>query len=349
MSCDEALGRDASVQHHLRRYQLLLDDPTITEIAINGPDRICVERNGCWEETACQVSATELRQFGIAVARYSDQQWSAHHPLLSATVPYHGSVANAPALELRLQLVGPPAVAFGQYAFVIRKPAPSAKSLIDFADSGFFGELVASASKQQQAETMLQSLYQQHHISEFLVAAVRQRKNIVVSGATGSGKTTFMKALLLEIPRNQRLITIEDARELSMPHPNTVHLLYSKGSQSSSEVGPRDLLEACFRMKPDRILLAELRGDEALYYIRSAASGHPGSITTVHAGTCAVAFEQMAIMIKDSRGGASLDFETIHRLLRLTIDVVVQLQNDGTQRWVSEIYFRPPAAVTVSA
>ena len=171
--------------------------------------------------------------------------------------------------------------------------------------------------------------------------AVHSRLNIVVAGATGSGKTTFMKGLVQEIPRHERLITIEDVRELFLPHENTVHLLYSKGGQSAANVAPKDLLESCLRMKPDRILLAEVRGDECLYYIRNAASGHPGSMTSCHAGSPALAFEQMAIMIQDSKGGANLTFDVIKRLLVLTIDVVIQFQNVSGKRFISEIYYEP--------
>ena len=103
---------------------------------------------------------------------------------------------------------------------------------------------------------------------------MRARRNIIVSGATGSGKTTLTKALLLEIPSDDRLITLEDASELRLAgHPNTVRLFYSKDDQGLARVTPKKLLEACLRMRPDRILLAELRSDEAYYYLRNVNSG----------------------------------------------------------------------------
>ena len=114
--------------------------------------------------------------------------------------------------------------------------------------------------------------------------AVRSRKNILVSGPTGSGKTTWTKALIREIPSSERLITIEDAKELVLDrHPNHVRLFYSKDDQGIARVTPKQLLECCLRMKPDRILLAELRAEEAFDYLRNVNSGHPGSITSVHA------------------------------------------------------------------
>ena len=128
------------------------------------------------------------------------------------------------------------------------------------------------------------------------------RKNILVSGPTGSGKTTWTKALIREIPRDERLITIEDAQELVLDrHPNHVRLFYTKDDQGLARVTPKQLLESCLRMKPDRILLAELRAEEAFDYLRNVNSGHPGSITSVHAASAELAFEQLVLLVKQSR------------------------------------------------
>ena len=135
--------------------------------------------------------------------------------------------------------------------------------------------------------------------------AVRARKNILVSGATGSGKTTWTKALIREIPGDERLVTIEDARELVLDgHPNHVRLFYSKDDQGLARVTPKQLLECCLRMKPDRILLAELRAEEAFDYLRNVNSGHPGSITSVHATSAELAFEQLVLLVKQSAAAA---------------------------------------------
>ena len=181
-----------------------------------------------------------------------------------------------------------------------------------------------------------------------LRAAVASKLNIVFAGKTGSGKTTFMKAMGREIPLHERIITIEDVRELHLPHQNVVNLVYSKGGLNAADVSAKDLLECCLRSKPDRILLAEVRGDECLYYVRVAASGHPGSMTSMHAGSPAEAMEQMAIMIQDSRGGANLTFDVIKRLLTLTIDMIIQFQCDDGARYISEIYYDPDKKLAVS-
>jgi len=159
-----------------------------------------------------------------------------------------------------------------------------------------------------------------------------------------------MKGLVREIPINERVITIEDVRELFLPHENAVHLLYTgaKDSNGNLIVTTQDLLKSCLRMKPDRILLAELRSQECLYYIRSAASGHPGSITSCHAGSPAEAFEQMAIMIKESDAGANLEYSIIKRLLHLTVDVVIQFDSDSQGRYIREIDYKPERKYTLA-
>ncbi|MDQ2736052.1 MAG: Flp pilus assembly complex ATPase component TadA, partial [Pseudomonadota bacterium] len=116
---------------------------------------------------------------------------------------------------------------------------------------------------------------------------------------------------------------------------------YSKDAQGTAKVTAKSLLEACLRMKPDRIFLAEVRGDECFYFVRLAASGHPGSITSVHAGSCALAFEQMALMIRESGAGGGLRMSEIKWLLGVVVDVVVQFDRDERGRFISELYYEP--------
>src|SRR5207302_9813444 len=172
--------------------------------------------------------------------------------------------------------------------------------------------------------------------------AVRSRQNILVSGPTGSGKTTWTKALIREIPTEERLVTIEDAQELVLDrHPNHVRLFYSKDDQGLARVTPKQLLEACLRMKPDRILLAELRAEEAFDYLRNVNSGHPGSITSIHAGSCELAFEQLVLLVKQSAGGRELARGDIKSLLYLLVDVVIQFGLERHERFIKEIWYEP--------
>jgi type IV secretion system protein VirB11 len=120
-----------------------------------------------------------------------------------------------------------------------------------------------------------------------------------------------------------------------------VRLYYSKDDQGLSHATPRQLLEACLRMRPDRILLAELRGSEAWDYLRNVSSGHPGSITSVHASSAELAFEQLTLLVKQSEGGQALAREDIRRLLYLLVDIVVQFGFEGRQRIIREIWYGP--------
>ena len=334
------IGRDRSVMVFLQPFRPWLDDDGVTEIAVNSPGTVWVEKGSVWSPYAVpEVDSKLMRALGTAVATYAGQKWDSSVPVLSASMP-DGS---------RIQLLMPPAVEFDKLSFTMRKPARFSRTLDNFSQDGLFKRVRAAQNTIDEMDTHLLYLLENMRYQEFFSAAVKGRKNIVVSGATGSGKTTFMKALVQEISLAERIITIEDVRELFLPHKNCVHLLYSKGGQDQSSIKPKDLLESCLRMKPDRILLAELRGDECLYYVRNAASGHPGSITSCHAGSPSLAFEQLAIMIQDSPGGANLTFDVIKRLLILTIDVVVQFQNHMGERYISEIYFDPVKRLQVNS
>jgi type IV secretion system protein VirB11 len=188
----------------------------------------------------------------------------------------------------------------------------------------------------------LSALLKAQQYEQFMRRAVETRQNIVVSGPTGSGKTTWTKALIREIASKERLITIEDAQELVLDrHPNHVRLFYSKDDQGQARVTPKQLLEACLRMRPDRILLAELRAEEAFDYLRNVNSGHPGSITSVHAGSCELAFEQLMLLVKQSQAGRELARRDIKQLLYRLIDVVIQFGVEGHQRYVQDIWYGP--------
>lgn len=346
-----AIAREASVHSHLKVFAELLNDPEVTEIAVNGINSVAYEKASVWHPFDIEYSYTQALNLGTAIAAYGEQKWDKTVPLLSAAVPVPLNIAKqieGDTPQLRFQLVMPSAVPSECLSITIRKPALFERSMNDFEAAGLFGSVKINNGKISAKDAQLLSLKDNREYKTFLQQCVRERKNIVVAGATGSGKTTFMKTLCNEIPVTERLITIEDVRELRLPHWNKVHLLYSKGRQGSSDVSAKHLLESCLRMKPSRILLAELRGDECLYYIRNAASGHPGSITSVHAETPALAFEQMALLIKDSPGGAFMEMSVIQRLLKLTIDVVVQFQIIDGHRSISEIWFEPEAKIAAS-
>src|SRR3546814_517100 len=130
-------------------------------------------------------------------------------------------------------------------------------------------------------------------------------------------------------------------RELVVPHRNVVHMLYAKDKQGTAKISAKDLLESALRMRPDRILLQELRDGTAFFYLRNVNSGHPGSITTIHADSAELAFEQLTLLVKESEGGADLARDDIRSLLKLLVDVVVQTKKVEGRFRVTEIYFDP--------
>jgi type IV secretion system protein VirB11 len=146
------------------------------------------------------------------------------------------------------------------------------------------------------------------------------------------------------VPDDERLVSIENVDELSLykSHSNTVALFYSAGGQGVSPVTQQQLLESSLRMKPDRIFVAELiRGDEAFYYLRNVNSGHPGSITTMHANSARLAIEQLVLFLKESKSGNSMSREDIKKLLFMCVDIIIQIKNVKGKRVVTEIYYDP--------
>jgi type IV secretion system protein VirB11 len=235
----------------------------------------------------------------------------------------------------------PPATTPGCIAITIRRPSHEVWSIEELSASGIFQTTRRATEALEDSESELLRLLEAKHYEAFMRVAVQSRKNILVSGPTGSGKTTWTKALIREIPRGERLITIEDARELILDHPNHVRLFYSKDDQGLSRVTPKQLLESCLRMKPDRILLAELRAEEAFDYLRNVNSGHPGSITSVHAASAELAFEQLVLLVKQSRAGQELPRADIKELLYLLVDIVIQFGVEHHQRFIKEIWYDP--------
>ena len=334
---DAWCGDATSVVEFLRPLRAQLDAPGVLEVCVNRPGEMMVETTQGWRTVAAPELALErCLSLATAVATFSDQQINQEHPLLSATLP----------TGERVQFVIPPAVTRGTVSITIRKPAQLIRRLDDFEREGLF-ERTATVARNESCdllpfESELASLRDAGRYAEFLRLAVQKHQTIVVSGKTGSGKTTFMKGLVEEVTHRERLITIEDTPELTIPnHPNVVHLYYSKNAQGMAKVTAKSLLEACLRMKPDRLFLAEVRGDECFYFVRLAASGHPGSITSVHAGSCALAFEQMSLMIRESGAGGGLRMNEIKWLLGVVIDVIVQFDRDERGRFISEIYYQP--------
>ena len=305
----------------------------MTELCINRPREAFVETRRGWERRSLPFADFDwCRRLAKLIANSTRQRVDEATPLLSAALP----------TGERAQIVLPPATTAGTVAITLRRPSDAVWSIGELAERGIFRSTRRSTAALDETEQQLLRLLKEQQYEAFMRLAVASRKNILVSGPTGSGKTTWTKALIREIPSAERLVTIEDAQELVLDtHPNHVRLFYSKDDQGLALVTPKQLLESCLRMKPDRILLAELRAEEAFDYLRNVNSGHPGSITSIHAGSCELAFEQLVLLVKQSAGGRELARRDIKSLLYLLVDVVIQFGVERHERFIKEIWYGP--------
>jgi type IV secretion system protein VirB11 len=333
LSASVPAAEASSLDLTLRSLRPLLANPEVTELCINRPGEAFLELRSGWRREALPFANFDwCRRLAKLVANSTRQRIDEESPLLSAALP-SGE---------RIQIVLPPATTPGCVAITIRRPSDQVWTIQELARSGIFRATRRASEALDETETELLRLLEAESYEAFMRLAVVSRKNILVSGPTGSGKTTWTKALIREIPGDERLITIEDARELVLDeHPNHVRLYYSKDGQGLARVTPKQLLESCLRMRPDRILLAELRSEEAFDYLRNVNSGHPGSITSVHAASAELAFEQLVLLVKQSPGGQELARADIKNLLYLLIDVVIQFGVDQHQRYIKEIWYAP--------
>jgi type IV secretion system protein VirB11 len=340
----QPVNRNASVNFLLKPIRQWMQDPEITEICINRPGEVFIEAKSVWtRHEVPDLTLDLLGSLATAIARFAANDIQDTRPLLSAVMP--GGE--------RIQIVRAPACEHGTFSVTIRKPSHAIRLMSEYEDQGFFSHLQpitctpAERIGLNAIDTELLGQFDAGKYVEFLRNAVLREKVIVVAGETGSGKTTFMKSLMQEIPKGERIITIEDVPELFLPnHPNHVHLFYpseSKGAEGAI-VTPTTLLKSCMRMKPSRILLAELRGGETYDFVNVCASGHGGSITSCHAGSAELTFVRLAQLVLQSEEGQCLPYSVIQELLYLVIDVVIHVHNDsinGKGRHVTEMWFNP--------
>ena len=319
---------------YLNRYLAplanMLARPDVTDIYVNRPAEIWIETlSGTIERhDAPALDMSTLDRLARQIAAQSHQGISREHPLLSATLP-DGA---------RVQIVAPPATR-GPLALAIRKHISSDLSLDDYVASGAFDAVACgNVSDPNDLDRALHLMLAAGDIAGLLAAAVRGRKNILVSGGTSTGKTTFLNALIREIPQEERLILIEDTAELKLHHANAVGLLATRGALGEARVSADDLLGASLRMRPDRIIVGELRGEEAYTFLRAVNTGHPGSMTTVHADSAERAIEQIALLVLQT--GTRLGRADVQHYVRSTVDVFVQLTRIGGRRQVSEVMLR---------
>lgn len=307
-----------------------LADPGVTEIVINRPGEVGIETAAGWSWLDLpDLTFARLDAVATLAAALSQQDVGPERPLCATMLP-DGQ---------RLQICRPPAVAAGLISLTIRRPSAFTPTIEALAASGLFAH-AAAGSHLDPVDRELLDLHRARDWARFFPLAVRARKTIIAAGAVGSGKTTLCKGLVQAVPLDERLVTIEDTAEfVGLPQRNIVALFYSKGQQGVARVRSEELIEAALRMRPDRILMQELRDGAAFTFIRSIASGHPGSITTCHAGSAEGAFDALRLMVKQHEAGRYLADADVTRLLKQFVDIVVHCRRDGRGFSIDEVYF----------
>ena len=312
-----ALGEAGGVylSAYLRPFRRWLDRDDISEIIVNASGEVWIEAAGqahLQRVDAPDVDDLLVKRLAEQVARATHQGVSRERPLLAATLP-DGA---------RVQFVSPPATRRG-WAMAIRR-----HRLVDLPLSAYAGGPLARPAPPPPIDPVADPL-------RFLCQAVAEKRTILVSGGTSSGKTTFLNALLREVPAADRVILIEDTPEIRLQSPVSLGLVAVKGEMGEARVGVDDLLQASLRLRPDRLVVGELRGPEAVSFLRAINTGHPGSFSTIHANSASGALEQLGLMVMQA--GLGLTRTDTLTYAKSVIDVVVQLNRRDGKRTITDI------------
>jgi len=281
--------------HTLRGFlapvQPYLDDPAVCEIMINGPDRIFIEKDGRLKLTGAQFASVHDLESAIRnIAQFTGRHADSGRPILEARLPdgsrveaiLHPIACNGPCLS-------------------IRKFLKTALSI----------------------EKLIQSQSLSNEMALFLQKAVTGRKNILVSGGTGSGKTSLLTALAARVSADQRIVVIEDSREIDIEKPHVVYLeARPPDAAGKNAVSIRQLFRATLRLRPDRIIVGEVRGPEAMDMIQAMTSGHGGCLTTVHGTKPLDALRRLETLCLMS--DLDLPLTAIRQQVASGIDIIVQ-------------------------
>lgn len=351
--------RLAAAEEAVRYLRPYLDRSNVQELAVNDPGRVWLMCNGVWVEVVDpKITFEYLDYLSRNLSEFSKKPFTETKPCIDLEM-HTGE---------RFHAKRPPTTPNGHLYINIRKHVTDAYPFEHYAKQGYFettrhdfaykitaSEREAIRPHLADDEIRLWDYAQAGQWAEFFLLAVSSYQNIVISGATGSGKTTFARSLMELTDPQERYATIADARELSMPnHPNRQDILFVNGEMVEDTadgkkvkrpgMNAKESLESSMRSTPTRVHMSELRSDAAMYYLSGVLSGgHPGGITTTHANNPKAAFNRIALLIKQSQEGQGLDFDTIKVMLYQTINVVAQLKLVPAlqRRVMPSIYYDP--------
>lgn len=320
-------GPTSFLQSYLEPIAAVLLAPETVEVAINPDGRIWLERQG-GEHMELMESHTfspeDANNLGMSIASSVGAQFSEKKPIFSGKIIFDGR-------PLRAQVISPPVVENGA-AITLRSYSQQKVSLETAVL--LHGELVDLDARRRERSENVANFAKVGNIQEAMKVCVEDRLNILISGGTSTGKTTFARGLLDLVADQERIVTIEDAYELFPDQQNSVCLKANR--TGAGETTPAKLLEGTLRMRPDRIILGELRGEESKTFLDAINTGHGGSFTTIHADTAVKAIDRLALMVMSV--GINMTFEEVRRYCASSIDVVVQLGRTAGKRGVEEIF-----------
>lgn len=283
----------------------ILSDETVTDVMVNGPGPVWVERRGVPAVTDVSLDAEAVAHLVERVVTPLGLRADRRSPLVDARLP-DGS---------RVHIAMPPLAVDGPYV-TVRRFAARTLPVSDFATA---------------------------EVAGLLVSAVRHRRNIVVSGGTGAGKTTLLNALAQHLGAGERVVTIEDAAELRLPGDHVVRLEARRATADGlDEVTIRDLVRNALRMRPDRLVIGEVRSGEALDLIQAMNTGHDGTMSTCHANGPAEALRRLETMALTA--GVELPLAALRDQMALAFDVIVQVARRGPERRVTDVHVVTDAA-----
>lgn len=322
---------NASLQTTLAPLLLFLNGKNIQEIMINSPNEIWLDDGKDMRKQSIDLPLKMLKRLADLIAAQSHQTVSEEKPLLSAMLPggHRAQLILSPAAKI----LDKNDTWQETVCMSIRKQTFHDMGLDDFNQQGGFAYLDEKAVD----PVDLHALYAQKKYFELLVSAVRLKKTLLVSGGTYSGKTTLLNMLLKEINPNERIITIEDTPELCIHQENHVRLFYSRGMQSTAKINAQDLLNATLRMRPDRIIMGELRDTDALCWLQAANTGHEGSLSTIHSDTPMLAIQKLSDMVRMQFPLQSDN--SIKQYIHAVVDMIIQVKRDAAtgKRFIADI------------
>jgi type IV secretion system protein VirB11 len=307
----------------MKPLEAILTD-RLVEIAINPDGNIWIEERGDsgMRRSTVKLDADAIRNIANQIANTAKVVVSEKKPVFSVSV-------NFDRWLMRAQVLMPPAVQSG-VAISLRFFNPD---LQIFEPKFLYGNPISSSAKRQERNLRMKALAGSADLRGALELCVAEKMNLVVSGGTSSGKTMLARYLQKMIGDEERIITIEDAPDLLPAQPNKVQMVSLEDDPYRS---PDKLMQACLRMRPDRIILSEIRGRDAYTFLKAINTGHGGSITTLHADTAQLAVSRLAQAALEA--APAMSFTEMKAYISQSIDVIIQTKKDNGKRGVVEIF-----------